>query len=37
VSRHPPLLGEHTQELLQELGIAGEELKAIQDGGAFSS
>ncbi len=36
VTRHPPLLGEHTHELLQELGIAGDELKALGEGGAFS-
>lgn len=37
VTRHPPLLGEHTQELLQELGIDGENLKALEDGGAFTA
>jgi formyl-CoA transferase len=36
VSRHPPLLGEHTNEILKELGIAGQELKALEDGGAFN-
>jgi formyl-CoA transferase len=36
VSRHPPLLGEHTNELLEELGIAGDELKALENGGAFA-
>jgi formyl-CoA transferase len=36
VSRHPPLLGEHTNELLQELGIAGDALKALEAGGAFA-
>ncbi|MBU3590343.1 CaiB/BaiF CoA transferase family protein [Polynucleobacter sp. 80A-SIGWE] len=36
VSRHPPLLGEHTDEVLQELGIAGDELKALEEGGAFN-
>jgi formyl-CoA transferase len=36
VSRHPPLLGEHTNEVLKELGIAGQELKALEDGGAFN-
>ena len=35
VSRHPPLLGEHTAEILKELGIAGDELKTLEDGGAF--
>jgi formyl-CoA transferase len=37
VTRHPPLLGEHTSELLQELGIAGDELKALEAGGAFTA
>lgn len=37
VSRHPPLLGEHTHELLQELGIEGASLKALEDGGAFTA
>jgi formyl-CoA transferase len=37
VSRHPPLLGEHTDEVLKELGIAGDELKALEDGGAFAA
>ena len=36
VTRHPPLLGEHTHEILQELGITGAKLKAIDDGGAFA-
>ena len=36
VYRHPPLLGEHTGELLAELGIAGDELKALESGGAFT-
>jgi len=35
VRRHPPLLGEHTGELLEELGIAGDELKALEEAGAF--
>ena len=37
VSRHPPLLGEHTNEVLEELGIAGNQLKALEDGGAFAA
>ena len=36
VRKHPPLLGEHTSELLAELGIAGDELKALEAGGAFA-
>jgi formyl-CoA transferase len=35
VTRHPPLLGEHTHELLEELGIAGDNLKVLEEGGAF--
>jgi len=35
VRRHPPRLGEHTGEILQELGIAGEELARLQAQGAF--
>ena len=35
VRKHPPLLGEHTSEILAELGITGEELTALQVGGAF--
>jgi formyl-CoA transferase len=31
------LLGEHTHELLEELGIAGDALKALEDGGAFAA
>ena len=37
IRKHPPLLGEHNAELLNELGIAGEELKALEEGGAFRS
>jgi formyl-CoA transferase len=37
VTRHPPLLGEHTDEVLKELGITGQELKALEDGGAFAA
>jgi len=36
VRKHPPLLGEHTSEVLAELGIAGDELKALEAGGAFT-
>jgi formyl-CoA transferase len=36
VYKHPPLLGEHTSEVLAELGIAGDELKALEAGGAFT-
>ena len=37
VRKHPPLLGEHTSEVLAELGIAGEELTALKVGGAFAT
>ncbi len=36
VTRHPPLLGEHTDEVLKELGISGSELKILEEGGAFN-
>ena len=36
VTRHPPLLGEHTDEVLSELGMFGDELKALEAGGAFN-
>jgi len=36
VTRHPPLLGEHTHELLKELGITGDDLKVLEEGGAFN-
>ena len=35
MTRHPPLLGEHTDELLAELGIQGDELARLKTGGAF--
>jgi crotonobetainyl-CoA:carnitine CoA-transferase CaiB-like acyl-CoA transferase len=37
VTRHPPLLGEHTNELLAELGIEGDELAQLKTGGAFTA
>jgi formyl-CoA transferase len=36
VRRHPPLLGEHTDELLRELGIGAEERAAFEAKGAFA-
>jgi crotonobetainyl-CoA:carnitine CoA-transferase CaiB-like acyl-CoA transferase len=37
VRRHPPLLGEHTTEVLDELGIGPEEQARLQAQGAFAS
>jgi len=36
VRKHPPLLGEHNSEILIELGISGDVLKALEAGGAFA-
>jgi formyl-CoA transferase len=36
VRRHPPLLGEHTREVLGELGIGPEEQAQLQAQGAFA-
>ncbi|GGL70353.1 CaiB/BaiF CoA transferase family protein [Halocalculus aciditolerans] len=33
--RHPPLLGEHTEEVLREYGYGDEELGALRDAGAI--
>jgi formyl-CoA transferase len=36
MQRHPPLLGEHTDEVLQEaLGLGGDELTALRQQGAI--
>ena len=37
VRRHPPLLGEHTAEVMAELGISAEEQAALGEQGAFSA
>jgi formyl-CoA transferase len=37
VRRHPPLLGEHTEEVLAEIGIRGEALAQLRAGGAFGA
>jgi crotonobetainyl-CoA:carnitine CoA-transferase CaiB-like acyl-CoA transferase len=37
VRRHPPLLGEHTEEVLAEAGIAGAEIARLRQQGAFGS
>ena len=36
VRRHPPLLGEHTQEVLSELGLDDAAIERLQAEGAFS-
>src|SRR6266852_38550 len=35
VRRHPPLLGEHTDEVLAELGYSSQEIAALRRGGAI--
>lgn len=37
VRRHPPLLGEHTEEVLAEAGLSGGEIAALREQGAFGS
>ena len=37
VRHHPPLLGEHTDALLQELGLGADEVDALRTGGAFAA
>ncbi|KQT13137.1 CaiB/BaiF CoA transferase family protein [Ramlibacter sp. Leaf400] len=37
VRRHPPLLGEHTDEVLAELGIGDEERARLREQGAFGA
>ena len=34
IRRHPPLLGEHTQEVLREAGFADQEIEAMLEAGA---
>ena len=36
VRRHPPLLGEHTQEILMQAGFTPDEIKALEEQGAFA-
>jgi len=35
IERRPPLHGEHTEEVLQECGLAGEEIEALRRAGAI--
>lgn len=37
VRRHPPLLGEHTQEVLAEAGLGEEQVARLRSAGAFGS
>jgi formyl-CoA transferase len=37
VRRHPPLLGEHTEEVLAEAGMASEDIARLRAQGAFGS
>lgn len=37
VRRHPPLLGEHTEEVLAEAGIGREQVARLREQGAFGS
>ena len=37
VRRHPPLLGEHTAEVMAEMGIGAEEQARLAEQGAFSA
>ena len=37
VRRHPPLLGEHTDEVLAELGLSAEECSELRAQGAFTA
>ena len=36
VRRHPPLLGEHTQEVLMQAGFTPDEIKKLEEQGAFA-
>jgi len=37
VRRHPPLLGEHNDEVLAELGLDAQERERLRAAGAFGS
>jgi len=36
VRRHPPLLGEHTQEVLMQAGFTPDEIRTLEEQGAFA-
>ena len=36
VTKHPPLLGEHTDEVIAELGFSVDKLASLRDAGAFN-
>jgi crotonobetainyl-CoA:carnitine CoA-transferase CaiB-like acyl-CoA transferase len=35
IRRHPPMLGEHTDEVLRELGVAADEIDRLRHEGAI--
>jgi crotonobetainyl-CoA:carnitine CoA-transferase CaiB-like acyl-CoA transferase len=37
IRHHPPLLGEHTAEVLEEFGLSAQEIKVLREEGAFSA
>jgi formyl-CoA transferase len=37
IRRHPPLLGEHTQEVLEQAGFTAQEIESLKEQGAFAA
>lgn len=37
IRRHPPLLGEHTQEVLEQAGFTPQEIESLKEQGAFAA
>ncbi len=37
VRRHPPLLGEHTQEVLEQVGFTSAQIESLRAQGAFAA
>jgi formyl-CoA transferase len=37
VRRHPPLLGEHNEEVLAEIGLDAEDIERLRAQGAFGA